>query len=269
MTTGGLTDTGPHAAKIETPISWFRFLLSFALLYGVLGGLSAVDPTGRWGLGILAAVVATGVVVERLGYGTPIRLCFVRLGFGRPGGRALAVAAAVSAVVLLVYPLTTVITGASFSLRPDWVWLLIGIFAFHGLAEELVWRGFTFRRLRDGRSFWSAMWWTMPLIAVTHLPIVFTLGPAIGPTAMLVAAVTSIPFGYLYETGRRTIWAPALLHTAIDAFKLVIIPTAALSTFSPLILLTGLLVPLLALAVPRRVLTGPAKGQKTGLSKTG
>ena len=113
------------------------------------------------------------------------------------------------------------------------MWLLIGIFAFHGLAEELVWRGFTFRRLREGRSFWSAMWWTMPLIAITHLPIVFTLGPAIGLTAMLVAAVTSIPFGYLYETGRHTIWAPALLHTAIDAFKLVVIPTVALSRRSP------------------------------------
>ena len=255
MTTSWATSRDPRPAKIETPVSWLRFLLSFALLYGVLGGLSAIDPTGRWGLVILASVVVTGIAVERLGYGTPIRFCLVRLGFGRPGGRALAVAAAVSAVVLLVYPLTTAITGAPFSLRPDWVWLLIGIFAFHRLAEELVWRGFTFRRLREGRSFWSAMWWTMPLIAVTHLPIVFTLGPAIGLTAMLVAAVTSIPFGYLYETGRHTIWAPALLHTAIDAFKLVVIPTVALSTFSPLILLTGLLVPLLALAVPRRFLT--------------
>ena len=37
------------------------------------------------------------------------------------------------------------------------------------------------------------------LIAATHLPIVLGLGPVIGLTARLVAAVTSIPFGYLYD----------------------------------------------------------------------
>ncbi len=142
------------------------------------------------------------------------------------------------------------------------MWLLIGIFAFHGLAEELVWRGFAFRRLREGRSFRSALGWTMPLIAITHLPIVFTLGPVIGLTAMLIAAVTSIPFGYLYESGRHTIWAPALLHTAIDAFKLVIIPAGALAAFSPLILVTALLVPLLVMVVPWRLLTGRDAGTR-------
>ena len=50
----------------------------------------------------------------------------------------------------------------------------------------------------------------MPLIAVTHIPIVVTLGPAVGLGAMAVAAVTSMPLAYLYETGRRTIWAPAV-----------------------------------------------------------
>jgi membrane protease YdiL (CAAX protease family) len=160
----------------------------------------------------------------------------------------------VSGVVLLVFPVTAAVSGTAAQLRPDWLWLLIGLFAFHGMAEEPVWRGFVFRRLREGRTFWSAMWWTMPLIAVTHVPIVFTLGPAVGVGAMAVAAVTSIPFGYLYETGRRSIWAPALVHTAIDTFKLVVIPAAALATFSVLIIVFSLTVPLLALAIPRRLL---------------
>lgn len=103
------------------------------------------------------------------------------------------------------------------------------------------------------------MWRTMPLIAVTHLPIAFTLGPAIGLGAMAVAAVTSLPFASLYETGRRTIWAPALVHTATDAFELVGIP-AALSTFSVSILAVGITVPLLALAVPRSFLTPVGAG---------
>lgn len=46
---------------------------------------------------------------------------------------------------------------------------------FHGLAEEMVWRGYTFARLREGRTFWQAVWLSMPLITATHLPIMLVL----------------------------------------------------------------------------------------------
>ena len=71
---------------------------------------------------------------------------------------------------------------------------------------------------------------------------------------MLVAAVTTVPLAYLFETGRGTVWAPAVVHTAIDSFKLVVLPAAAVTTFSLTLAGVGLVVPLLALAVPRRVL---------------
>ncbi len=176
------------------------------------------------------------------------------MGFGRPGGRALLAAFVVGALVQLVYPLTASITGASITLRPDWPWLLIGIFAFHGLAEELVWRGYAYRRLRVGRSFRAAVLWTMPLVAVAHVPIVITSGPVVGVAALTVAAVTSVPLAYLFDTGRATIWAPAVVHTAIDSFKLVIVPAAALTTFSLLLSAVSIVVPLLVLVVPRKLL---------------
>jgi membrane protease YdiL (CAAX protease family) len=156
--------------------------------------------------------------------------------------------------VLIAFPLTAVVTGAAPVLRPDWPWLLVGVLAFHGIAEELVWRGYVLRRLREGRTFRAATWWTMPLIAAAHVPIVATHGPAIGLGAVLVAGVTACPLGYLYKTGGNTVWAPALVHTAIDAFKLVVIPVAAITTFAPLLILVSLTVPLLALAVPRGLL---------------
>jgi len=232
-----------------------RFLAGFVVLVAVLMGLSEWDATGRWGLVILAAVVLTGLAVERWLGGPGTRAALLRLGFGRPGGRALAVAAAVSALVLLAYPLTAAVTGAAPTLRPDWPWLLLGIFAFHGLAEELVWRGYAFRRLRTGRSFGGAVLWTMPLVAVAHLPILVSSGVAVGLAALAVAAVTAVPFAYLFETGRNTIWAPALVHTAIDSFKLVELAPATTVTFSLLLAAVSLVVPLLALAVPRRLLT--------------
>ncbi len=233
---------------------WLRFLAGFAMLYGGLAGLAELDATGRFGLLILAAVLLAALVVEWLLDGTRPVEAARRLGFGGAGGRALLVAAAVSALVLLVFPLVTAITGAVPTLRPGWPWLLVGIFAFHGLAEELVWRGYAFRRLRAGRSFGRAVAWSMPLVAATHIPIIVGSGPAVGAAAILVAAVTTLPFAQ-YEGGGNTLWAPALVHTAIDTFKLVELPAAALMTFSLTLAAVSLTVPLLALAVPRRLLT--------------
>jgi membrane protease YdiL (CAAX protease family) len=241
-------------APIRSLAQWMRFLLGFAVLLAVLLGTSQIDATGRFGLAILAVVLLSGVVVERLIYRVPAREALRRLGFGRPGGRALLAAGIVGALVQLVYPVTSAITGANLTLRPDWPWLLIGLFAFHGLAEELVWRGYAYRRLKVGRSFGRAVLWTMPLVAVAHLPIVITSGPVVGAAALIVAAVTAVPLAYLFDTGRSTIWAPAVLHTAIDSFKLVLVPAVALTTFSLLLSAVSVVVPLLVLLVPRKVL---------------
>lgn len=232
--------------------SWLRFLLGFAVLYGALTVFAVADPTWRRLVGLAAAVLLTAVIVERVLYRTPIGRALRRCGLGRPSGRSLAAAGGVSILVLGVYPLHAAVTGSALALRPDWPWMLLGVFAFHGIAEELVWRGYAFRRLRAGRSFGSAVLWTMPLVAATHVPIVLTMGVTVGIGAMAVAALTSLPFAHLYETGHRTLWAPALVHTAIDSFKLVTVPAAAATTFSLLLVAVSLLVPLLVLAVPRR-----------------
>ena len=251
--------TVPGHLSASTPMvvgrSWPKFLVGFGVLWGVLAGLGNIDATGRWGLVIFILVASTAIVVERLLYRTPLTAAIAILGLGRPNGRAVAVAAVVSALVLLVFPLTTAVTGAQFRLVPDWPWILLGLFAFHGLAEEIVWRGFAFRRLSAGRPFRTAVLWTMPLVAVAHIPVAINNGVLVAFGAMIVAAVTSIPFSYLYVTGRCTIWAPALIHTAIDTFKLVHIPPTAVTTYSVLLIFVSILVPLLALIVPRRFLT--------------
>lgn len=103
----------------------------------------------------------------------------------------------------------------------------------------------------------------MPLIAATHLPIVATSGPLVGIGAMLVAAVTTVPLARLYEHGRRTIWAPAALHTAIDSFKLVTLPDEAIATFSLLLIGVSLIVPLAVLAGTRRGRSGWQGGARS------
>jgi hypothetical protein len=249
-----MRSAGPGPAAVDDPRGLLRFLLGFAVLYAVLAGLADLDPSASHGLLVLAAVLVAALVVERALDGTGAVVSLHRIGLGRPALRAVLVAVVLGLLVQLVYPLLTLTTGASAVLRPDWPWLLVGIFALHGVAEELVWRGYAFRRLRAGRSFRRAVLWTMPLIAATHIPVVVTSGPAVGAAAMLVAAVTTVPLARLYEAGRNTVWAPAVLHTAIDSFKLVVVPAAALTTFSLLLAAVSLVIPLLA--VPRWVAAG-------------
>ena len=230
---------------------WLRFLLGYVLAWGALAGLGGFDATGRWGVPILIGVAATVIAVETFVFGSPLRTAVSFLGLGRARLRSLVPAAVASGLVLLVYPITTAVTGAHFVLVDDWPWILIGLFAFHGLAEEIVWRGYVFRRLSEGRSFRAAVIWTMPFVAASHLPILVTSGPVVAIGALAVAAVTSIPFSHLYVIGRRTVWGPALVHTAIDTFKLVIVPAAATRSFFPLLIVFSLLAPLVVLAVPR------------------
>jgi membrane protease YdiL (CAAX protease family) len=232
--------------------TWPRLVVGFAVLYGVLAAMSGLDGSGRHGLAVLAAVVVAAVLVERVLFHRPWAELPTLLGLRRPGVRAVAAAAVVSALVLLVFPLFAAVSGAAVHLRPDWPWLLVGVFAMNGLAEELVWRGFAFRRLRQGRSFGRAVWLTMPLVAGAHVPILLSSGPAVGLGAMVVAAVTAVPFSCLYEEGRRTIWAPALLHTAIDSFKLVEIPAADTRAFSLTLVAVSIVVPLVVLVLPGR-----------------
>jgi hypothetical protein len=65
--------------------------------------------------------------------------------------------AAVSAAGLAFYPGYVLVSGTELTLRSNWLWLAIGVFAYHGLAEELMWRGYAFRRLRQGRTFNAAI----------------------------------------------------------------------------------------------------------------
>lgn len=248
--------------SVQPPIrrrAWWPFLAGFLVIWGALHATASLDATGKLGLVILAVTLSAAALIEVFVYRTPTPHLPRLLGFGRPRGRALVVAGGVSAVILGVFPLFTLLTGQSLALRSSWPWLLIGIFAFHGLAEELTWRGYGFRRLRAGRSFWRATLWTMPLVAAAHIPVIAGNGPLIGAGAMLVAAVTALPLAYLYENGGRTIWPPALVHTAIDSFKLVVVTGPAAATFSLLIIAVSLVVPLVVFAFPRRTF-GPGTG---------
>jgi membrane protease YdiL (CAAX protease family) len=129
-------------------------------------------------------------------------------------------ATAVGIAVFSTYVLGAALLDIDLEVRANWPTVLLGAFLFHGLAEELVWRGYVFGFLRDRHPFWRAIAWSVPLIALTHVPIIAGNGVAIGTLAVLSAAATCLPLAYLWEKSGRTIWAPAIVHGAIGTWQL-------------------------------------------------
>ena len=172
---------------------------------------------------ISVCVLIAAAIAEVLLFKTGISDLVKILGLRKPGSKAIITSLIITLLLFLCYPLITMLTGYNFSIPKNWIWLAIGVFVLHGIAEEVLYRGFLFRRLREGRSFWKAAWLAVILFSVAHIPIIINQGLLVGGMAVLLAVVSSFPFSYLYEKGGNTIWAPAIVHAAIDT----IIPVLA------------------------------------------
>jgi membrane protease YdiL (CAAX protease family) len=205
-------------------------ICGYFLIYGALE--SAVFITGgdtvktENALIVALSTVSFALAVEMFIFKNKFSKSLVKLGFGKPGFKAIFSAILISILLFCCYPLITLITGYKFILPDKWLWLAIGVFALHGIAEETLSRGFLFHQLREGRSFIKAVVFTIPFFAVAHIPIILTQGIIVGGTAMLLAITSSFPFAYLFEKGNNTIWAPAIIHSAVDT----VIPMLAYDT---------------------------------------
>ena len=192
-----------------------------------------------------SALVAVAIVLAlgQRAAGTGWAQVPAALGLRRPAGRAAVLAGLVGGIYLTVLLLGANGLGVTLEVRENWPAVLVGVLLFHGLAEELVWRGYVFARLRDHGSFVAAVWWSVPLIALTHTPIVATDGWLVGGLATLTAAITCWPLAYLWEQGGHTMWAPALLHGVIGSWQMF--ERNYPPSFSVLVMAASISVPLL------------------------
>jgi membrane protease YdiL (CAAX protease family) len=140
----------------------------------------------------------------------------------------LGVALALAAALLGAAAFYILSSGASVSLYPNAAWLAVGILAQGGIAEELVFRGYLFGRLRRTRTFWRASLVSMAPFAIVHLPLFLSMEWPIALASLLLAVALAFPYAHLYELGRRTIWAPALMHAVTQGGpKLVVVDDPA------------------------------------------
>ena len=170
-------------------------------------------------------------------------------------GPGLAVSFGISALLLLVVPIYALVTGSSVTIDAPSLWLVPGLFAQAGIAEEALFRGYLFGHLRHGRSFWRAAGLSMlPFVAV-HLLLFFTMPWPIALAALSLSVVLSFPLAHLFELGGSTMWPPALLHFVVQGTVKILNISGRCLVFVPSIvwMASSAVIPMFALLIPRPV----------------
>ena len=240
---------------IQSAGQWVRLLGGFALVFALFHWLAQAlsSDRGQGGLVVGAVVVLATVVIERAIFKREFSEAVRTLGLVAPAARGIAAVSAVSLALLLVVPFYASLAGANLTFRSGWPWLLPGLFAQAGVAEEILFRGYLFGHVRRGRSFWPAVRLSMiPFVAV-HLLLFLTMPWPIALAALVLSIVMSVPLAHLFELGGGSIWPPALLHFVVQAtVKIVAFDDGSSSTFPIVWMMASAVLPLLVLVVPRR-----------------
>lgn len=250
-----IENTNPrHDPTPPVPVrTWRHGSVFVATFLGAWLGLELTATSPPVAASAAAALLAAGAVLTGSAMLTsqesPVEVAR-RIGLRRPNARGLLAATLVGTAVVATYVAGAALLGIDLEVRANWPTVLVGVLLFHGLAEELVWRGYAFGHLRSRHRFWRAIAWSVPLIAVTHVPIIAGNGIAIGAVAVLTAAVTCLPFAYLWERSGRTVWAPAIVHGMQGSWQLF--ERTYADEFSLLVMGTSIVVPLSAFLFRRR-----------------
>jgi membrane protease YdiL (CAAX protease family) len=239
---------------INTASQWTRLVAGVGSVFALFHWTAQALGSDRGQAGILIGilVVTATLVVEGVIFGQRPAAAARSLGLGWPRARGLAAAAAVCVALVLVVPAFAKASGAAPTLLPDWLSLLPGLFAQAGVAEEVLFRGYLFGRLRQGRSFWRAAGLSIVPFAGVHLVLFSTMPWPIAMAALLLSTVLSVPLAQLFELGGGTIWAPAILHFVVQGtVKVITFADASGSGFPLLWMAASALLPMFALLVPR------------------
>lgn len=128
----------------------------------------------------------------------------------------------ISVFLLTLYPVFYFIFGFKIYLNISWLLNLAGLFLTGGLAEEMFFRGFLFRHLRDSMNFKKAALTSMVLFAAAHLVMFTYMNWSVALFSTVLAVAISVPMSYLFEKADNTVWSPAIVHTTIRTIGLVV-----------------------------------------------
>ena len=119
--------------------------------------------------------------------------------------------------LIAFFPVFAAVTGQTLGIQANSLGLIAGTILNNGINEETMMRGFVYRRLRDGRTFWRAAALSTVYFAAYHVPLIFSSGALIGTIGVMIAIPIGLLTAYVYERGDRTVWASALVHAGTNA----------------------------------------------------
>ena len=245
----------PPDGSIDTFGEWARLLAGLLVVFALFQYLGHALGSDRGQAGLIVALLVVGATLaaERVMFGQGFFAAARSLGLGRPEQRGLLVVASVCLLLLLVVVAFARTAGVSTVVLTGWGWLLPGLFAQGGIAEEVLFRGYLFGRLRRGRSFRQAASLSMIPFAGVHLVLFVTMPWPVALAALLLSIVLSIPLAHIFELGGDTIWAPAVLHFVVQSVpKVVTFENAEAAASFPLWwMAASALLPMSALLVSR------------------
>lgn len=227
-------------------------LAGFAAIWLVLDRSAAWlgSTMGEAGLFVATLTVGTALIVERATGGGGWTGAATQLGFRTPSQDGLRIALVLAVLLLAIYPVFSLTMDAPLALAQHWPVLAVGLFAQGGIAEETLFRGYLFRHLRTGRSFWgAASLASLPFVAV-HLLLFLSLDPAIALAALGVSVALSFPLCFLFERSGNSVWPPAILHFLVQgSIKLFTVPQAHALTLAITWMVVAALIPWLVFLV--------------------
>ena len=221
------------------------------LVFGLFHGSATILGSDRGQKGILVGtlVVAATLAAEWFLLGGRLGTGARDLGLGRPRTKGIVLAGGTSFVLIMLGLLFVRARGMTPAFYPGWISLLPGLFAQAGIAEEVLFRGYLFRHLRVGRTFWRAAAVSMLPFVSVHLILFFSMSWPIAVASVLLAIIISFPLAYLFELGGDTIWAPAILHFVIQATVKVIVFAHGAESFALVWMAVSAVVPLVIFTV--------------------
>jgi membrane protease YdiL (CAAX protease family) len=237
-----------------------RLTAGLLAVYALFHQLAATlgSNRGQAGIRVGTAVVLATIAVQVVLFGQDPRAAIRWLGLGRPTSSGLIAALAIGLLLGLVVPAFALVRGVSVEPYLGWLWLLPGLFAQAGVAEEILFRGYLFRHVREGRPFWRAVLLGLGPFAAVHLVLFRTMPWPIALAAVALAVAATPPLAYLFELGGNTIWGPAILHFVIQgAVKVIQLPGEESPLFPIIWMVACASLPFLVFLVRRPVLPQP------------
>jgi membrane protease YdiL (CAAX protease family) len=231
-----------------------RAAILFVLIYVAFDRLAAALGSMRGEAGVLVCAVVVALVLAADRWLTRARLadCVRALGLGAAKPHALLAGAALSLALLALLPVLAAATGVDLELRDDAAWLALGMFAQGGVAEETLFRGFTYRHLRATRTFWRAATLSAVPFAAAHVPLFWSLDASVALLALAMAIAWSFPLAWLFDRAGGSIWPGALVHAVIQGgIKLLADDDPAFQSLAIAWVALGLAVPWLVFVLLR------------------